>query len=154
MKNLILLLSIFLISKATFAQTETLGNTNLPGIYTDTVSIDCSKAELYSRAKAYLAKNTILKKDVIQMDDPALGRLIANSTTIEKDKMSDLGGTSYIVNFSTDISVTDGKYKYVINNVTYDEKVVTPRRATGMLKKVVSQLKETMSIKAVWVLIK
>jgi hypothetical protein len=112
------------------------------------VSVPATKDELYNRAKEYLAKNNAIKKGMIQMDDPKLGRLIANSTSIEWDDMSDLAGESYIVRFTTAISVKEGKYKYVINNVTYDEKVVTPGRATGILKKVVKDLKKAMASKS------
>lgn len=82
------------------------------------------------------------------MDDPSSGRLIANTTSVTRDVFSDMLGKPYIVKFATSIAVKDGKYKYVINNILYDEKNVTPVRATDIINEIIKSLKLAMATKS------
>ena len=75
-----------------------------------------SKADLYLRAHAWVAKTYRSANDVIQMQDKEAGQLIIKGVS----RVSSRGNSFGIVRHTLTIYVKDGRYKYVLSDLTHD----------------------------------
>lgn len=126
MKKILLLLILFPI--VTLAQSKEKSTLNLKDaiqidketnkvVFEEVVSVDStiSKTELYFRAREWFANTFKSANDVIQMDDKEAGKIIGKGTKQYT--------TSFVINiyqnilyYTVNISVKDGRYKYIISN--------------------------------------
>ena len=86
--------------------------------YTNVISIDgVNKDELYSRAKKWFVTTYKSANDVIQLDDKENGEIVGkgnfNITYYARDPF---------INHAITISVKDGRFKYLITDLTYSDK--------------------------------
>jgi hypothetical protein len=72
-------------------------------------------AELYGRAKLWAAKAFVSAKDVVQLDDPAGGRLILKGTHDEA-----YGLTERVwFHLTLTVEVKDGRYRWTLDQLEY-----------------------------------
>lgn len=109
-----------------------------------------SKADLYTRAYAWIAKTYRSANDVIQMQDKEAGQLVAKGLTRVTARAMGMDMDAGVVRHTLSIYVKDGKYKYVITNLKHDD--LRPKAASvgplesenlpfGMSKKVWANMK-------------
>jgi hypothetical protein len=103
------------------------GNVRFQGV----VQVEGAKAqELYTLAKLWVAKSFRSAKDVIQLDDPANGVLIAKGSHEEGYGFS----TTVWFHYTLTVEVKDGRYRWTLDQLEYDagayrtpiEKELTP----------------------------
>lgn len=146
MKNLILL-SLFLFSAINvYSQVD--GVRSMPNSYTETVSINKSKAQLYSRAKEWFAKTTPTTHYEVQLDDKVLGRVIAKATLTDTLQSNVIGTINYVLKYTVAISMKAGTYKYIISDVYFLHDTGITELADAWLKKQIAQMKEFMKGKS------
>jgi hypothetical protein len=146
MRNLILLSLILLITKDVYAQAD--GIRPMPNTYTETVTINKTKAQLYSRAKEWFAKTTPITHYEVQMDDKVLGRVIAKATLKDTLQSNVIGTINYELRYTVAISTKTGAYKYIISDVYFLHDTGITELADAWLKKQISQMKEFMKAKS------
>lgn len=80
-------------------------------------SIPLAQEELYSRAKTFVAYNFVDSKNVIQMDDKDVGKIICKGTMNPTSRGA--LGMNYQNNFdfTLTIDLRDNKYRAVLNNI-------------------------------------
>jgi len=127
MKKL-LFLSLLFLSLSTFAQTEITQEqadsiyNSIPVVdsviqYTEVVNVDATikKAELYSNLKSFFIHEFKSANAVIQYDEKNEGKVIGKGNfsfaTAAKYFVS-----TYYINFTLEVQVKDGKYRYKIDN--------------------------------------
>ena len=76
--------------------------------------------ELYSALREWLAISFNNSESVLQMDDRESGKLIAKGRTEIK-----VGGITYPSNFILKIYIREGRFKYMITNIVYDNGVIS-----------------------------
>lgn len=119
MKRIFLLLYLFPL----FATSQILHEKDGVIMYTDVVVVDSSltKAELFNRAKAWIASTYKSANAVIQMEDKDAGILIGKGVFVVN------WSTALIKNLSTDVPHTikllfkNGRYKYEITDLSYKD---------------------------------
>jgi hypothetical protein len=119
MKSAFLLLFLFPL----FATSQILHEKDGEIMYTGVVQVDSSltKAELFNRAKAWIATEYRSANAVIQMEDKDAGILIGKGIFVVS------WSTTLIKNLSTNVPHTikllfkDGKYKYEITDLLYKD---------------------------------
>lgn len=94
--------------------------------YTDVITADgYSKDDLYIQARSWMAKNFKNANEVIQMDDKEAGRIIGKGVVMLSN-----ASTFGWINYTLEIQLKDGRYKYSISNVRHElpigSKIVTP----------------------------
>lgn len=99
--------------------------------YTGVVTTEgYSKNDLYVQIRAWITKNFKDGNEVIQMDDKEDGRIIAKGIS-KLDRYQYFGW----INYTIDIQVKDGRYKYTISNVRHelplDATIYTPGTFTA-----------------------
>ena len=116
MKKLILL--FILISSVGIAQVVFPKDENGNVTYAGTITVDSAltKKELYSRAQEFFAKAFVSSLNVIQYQDKEEGEIIGKGNMSIK-----VDGRESILKFTLSIYVKDGKYKYIITDITSDE---------------------------------
>ena len=83
--------------------------------FTDVVTSDnTAAAELHARAKACLVTIYRSAPDVIQLDDPASGQLVARGNFTKEVEWS----VSYRVGHTFKIDFKDGRYRYTVSDFT------------------------------------
>jgi hypothetical protein len=87
--------------------------------YTNVIQVEGNnKEQLYERAKNWFVIMYKSSKDVIQLDDKENGNIIGKGNFrivyYERDP---------IINHTISLSVKDGRYKYVVNNLVYTDKL-------------------------------
>jgi hypothetical protein len=90
--------------------------------FQDVVQVEgVSAADLYSRAKFWAAKAFVSAKNVIQLDDPASGRLVLKGSLQES-----YGGLAEGVwfHFTLTVEVKDGRYRWTLDQFEYSPKGV------------------------------
>jgi hypothetical protein len=85
-----------------------------------------SKAVLYTRANAWVAKTYRSANDVIQMQDKDAGQLILKGLS----RVTSRGANAGVVRHTLTIYVKDGRYKYVLTDFTHDASAA-PNVASG-----------------------
>jgi uncharacterized protein with TBP-like fold DUF4468 len=84
--------------------------------YQGVVEVDgISAADLYSRAKAWVATTYRSAKDVVQLDDTTAGRLIAKGNFAVSWMMSPAW-----IRHTLTIEVKDGRFRYTLTNFEFD----------------------------------
>ena len=78
---------------------------------------ETSKAELYSRANEWFAKNYKSAQSVLQMQDKEAGKLVGKAICKTTLRGYDAG----YVNYTISIFVKDNKYKYEVTNLYHDK---------------------------------
>lgn len=88
--------------------------------YTDVVQVPgASKAELYTRARAWFATSFASAKAVLEMDDVQAGQLIGNATGYYYARF--MGADAKTTLWRTiNVQIKDGRYKYTITNFAVD----------------------------------
>lgn len=116
MKKLTLLL--VLISSVSVAQVVFPKDENGNVTYTGTILVDSmlTKNELYSRAQEFFAKAFVSSINVIQYQDKDEGKIIGKGNLSIK-----LDGRENILKFTLSIYVKEGKYKYIITDLSSGE---------------------------------
>jgi hypothetical protein len=85
--------------------------------YEGVVQVDgVSKADLFTRANAWAARTYRSANDVIQLNDKEAGQLILKGNSRVSSRGSDFG----VVRHTLTIYVKDGRYKYVLTDLTHD----------------------------------
>ncbi|MBZ5590131.1 MAG: DUF4468 domain-containing protein [Acidobacteriia bacterium] len=74
-----------------------------------------STTDLYNRAKFWAAKEFVSAKNVIQLDDPALGRLVLKGSLQETYGMTD----KVWFNFTLTVEAKDGRYRWTLDQLEY-----------------------------------
>jgi hypothetical protein len=80
-----------------------------------------SKADLYTRAYAWIAKAYRSANDVIQMNDKEAGQLVAKGSMRVTARALGMDMDAGVVRHTLSIYVKDGKYKYVLTNLTHED---------------------------------
>jgi hypothetical protein len=88
------------------------GVVEIPGI---------SKADLYTRAYAWIANAYHSANAVIQMQDKEAGQLVAKGLTRVNARALGMTMDAGIVRHTLTIYVKDGRYKYVLTNLTHED---------------------------------
>lgn len=110
-----------------------------------------SKADLYTRAYAWVAKAYRSANDVVQMNDKEAGQLVAKGNMRVTARALGMDMDAGIIRHTLSIYVKDGKYKYVLTNLTHEDS--RPKAASvgpleqenlpfGMSKKVWANMKD------------
>jgi hypothetical protein len=79
-----------------------------------------NKADLYTRAYAWIAKTYRSANDVIQMQDKEAGQLVAKGLTQVQTKSMGMTFDAGVVRHTLTIYVKDGRFKYVLTNLTHE----------------------------------
>ena len=111
MKKILFILLLVCIKLTSYSQ-----DTAAKAYYTGIVKADSiSKADLYSRAKSWIASSYNSPKSVIQMEDKDAGEIVANGNFPSHEMPLGLGvhATMYVKHKLT-VYVKDGKYKWEI----------------------------------------
>lgn len=114
MRNLLVAIFLLFIGNC-FGQSDTTLK------YTEVVQIDSiSKQELYQRARSWTNDVFNNSKNVIQINDKETGEIAGKAIFNATFSWNALGKrtTETTVNFKFQITVKDGKYKYVFTNLT------------------------------------
>jgi hypothetical protein len=85
-----------------------------------------SKADLYTRAHVWVAKAYRSANDVIQMQDKEAGQLIVKGLS----RVTSRGANAGVVRNTLTIYVKEGRYKYILSNLTHDASAA-PNVASG-----------------------
>lgn len=80
-----------------------------------------SKADLYTRAYAWVAKAYRSANDVVQMNDKEAGQLVAKGNMRVTARALGIDMDAGIVRHTLSIYAKDGKYKYVLTNLTHED---------------------------------
>lgn len=84
--------------------------------FQEVVSVDgVPAADLYSRAKLWAARAFKSAKDVIQLDDPASGRLVLRGMHSEPY----MGAHEVWYRFTLAVEVKEGRYRWTLDQVEY-----------------------------------
>jgi hypothetical protein len=140
-----------LLTTATIAAVASAGEADLPRpprdqesgrfLYQEVITVEgVGAAELYSRARAWLATAYRSAKDVIQLDDAAAGRLIARGNFGVTYYMSDAW-----VRHTLTIEVKDGRFRYNLTDFVFDNghwsaSLEEEKKFTGQKKKLFTQV--------------
>jgi hypothetical protein len=91
--------------------------------FTNVVPVDSGikQDELYSRAREWFAKNFNNSKYVLQMDDRTSGKLVGKGSIQVHDSYA-INPDAGFVEFSINVYVKDGRYKYDLNNFVHTDK--------------------------------
>ncbi len=126
MKKLLLLLIIILVNSSLYAQ-------NKPITYTEVVTVEGSKDELYNRAEVWFATTFVDANEVLQIEDKEKGQLVGKGRMQFNPKglMSQViaGDISYIVK----IFIKDGRYKYELTNFIHKSNSLTNPSSLGLI---------------------
>jgi hypothetical protein len=79
-----------------------------------------SKTDLYRRAYEWVAKTYRSANDVIQMQDKEAGQLVAKGLTRVYTKSIGMTVDAGVVRHTLTVYVKDGRYKYVLTNLTHE----------------------------------
>ncbi len=79
-----------------------------------------SKADLYTRAHAWVANTYRSANAVIQMNDKEAGQLVAKGLTRVTTKSLGIVVDAGVVRHTLTIYVKDGRYKYVLTNLAHE----------------------------------
>ena len=84
--------------------------------YSEVVQVEGASAkELYARAKSWVAQKYRFTPAVIELDDPASGRLIVRAFFL--NELETRYGV-YQVGYTMTVEVTDGRYRYALGDFT------------------------------------
>ena len=95
-----------------------------------------SKADLYTRANAWVAHSYRSAQDVIQLNDKEAGQLIVKGLARVTSRGSDFG----VVHHTLTVYVKDGRYKYVLTDFTHDASSAPNIQSAGPLEQPAGQL--------------
>lgn len=99
--------------------------------YAETIKVDSvlTKNQLYSRANEFFAKAFVSANNVIQYQDKDEGKIVGKGNLkIRCD------GNESLLKFTISIFVKDGKYRYLINDLSHDELINIEEKPKGLLK--------------------
>lgn len=126
MKKLLFVLTILLASYNTYAE-------NKPITYTEVVTVEGTKDELYSRAEAWFATTFVDANEVLQVEDKENGQLIGRGSMLFNPTglraQVTVGDISYVVK----IFVRVGRYKYEITNFVHKSNAITNPYSLGLI---------------------
>ncbi len=128
-KKASIFLSILIVPLIGFSQTSA----NVIDAFTFKLvdSTQDTKANLYTRARQFIALEFSSAKEVIQMDDKESGKIIGKGIFLTTQKLALGIPKQSIVRFTVTIDVKDNKYRCIINDVYHDGFSEDPDGAIG-----------------------
>lgn len=109
-----------------------------------------NKIELYRRAYEWVAKAYRSANDVIQMQDKEAGQLVAKGSMRATGRSLGMTMDAGAVRHTLTIYVKDGRYKYVLTNLSHEGQVFTNVSSLGPLE----QEKVSSVTKKFWTTVK
>jgi len=138
-------LLIFLLSIQLFAESEInkppIENSTGKYTYQEVITVpNTNSQELYSRAKLWLAMTYRSAQDVIQLDDPDNGKIVAKGTFSIVYYMN-----SAFIRHTLIIEIKDNRYRYTVTDFIFDNNywsapLEDDKKFTGQKKKLFNQL--------------
>lgn len=111
---------LVLFSETTLAQNK--NNSEVSSKFSQVDSVkNVSKAELYTKAKLWLAKAFKSSKDVIQFDDKEAGKIIVKGvSTYDAPAFNPGTNFSGFFSFTLTIDIKDNKFRFSIENLNHE----------------------------------
>lgn len=109
-----------------------------------------SKADLYTRANAWVANTYRSANAVIQMQDKEAGQLIVKGLTRVTVRSLGMNADAGVVRHTLTIYVKDGRYKYVLTGLTHDGTGTPNIFSAGPLEQEIGKLYSMGNSKKQW----
>lgn len=137
MKKLMFIIFVF-ISVAVYSQIKFPYDSIKNEIYyTGIKEVSATKAELYSRAKTWIATNMKSYKATVDLDDQNSGKIIAK---IINKKILNNDGWWESEEFTITIDCKDNKFRYMINNIKFQLFFIVGRKETLSVSTMVDRM--------------
>ena len=156
MKNLILFFFLLAITNINAQSSLPLNDQNMVE-YSEVITLDKSKDEIYSSINEWFVKTFKDSKEVIDFQDKEVGKIVGKGIMVMDTKLNPLYKYDLHTKFVIKTEVKEGKYRFVISdfnitdnnlyNVTLEEIVLNTKKKNGKPKKLNVSLRDEFTLK-------